>query len=54
MLLTFIDLGIPWHNNTAERAIRKLVGKRKISGGSKSLEGHKTIPDWKFYGRRVG
>ena len=32
-LFTFLDEdGIPWHNNTAERAIRHLAVQRKISG----------------------
>jgi predicted RecB family nuclease len=32
-LFTFLDEdGIPWHNNTAERAIRQLAVQRKISG----------------------
>ncbi len=32
-LFTFIELdGIPWHNNTAENAIRHLAVQRKISG----------------------
>jgi hypothetical protein len=32
-LFTFLELdGIPWHNNTAENAIRHLAVQRKISG----------------------
>jgi hypothetical protein len=32
-LFTFIELdGIPWHNNTAENALRHLAVQRKISG----------------------
>jgi len=32
-LFIFIELdGIPWHNNTAENAIRPLAVQRKISG----------------------
>ena len=32
-LFSFIDNdGVPWHNNTAERALRHLAVQRKISG----------------------
>jgi hypothetical protein len=32
-LFTFLDQdGLPWHNNTAERALRHLAVQRKISG----------------------
>jgi hypothetical protein len=32
-LFTFLEQdGIPWHNNTAERALRHLVIQEKISG----------------------
>lgn len=32
-LFTFLELdGIPWHNNTAENALRHLAVQRKISG----------------------
>jgi hypothetical protein len=32
-LFSFIDDdGVPWHNNTAERALRHLAVQRKISG----------------------
>jgi len=40
MLFTFVEVeGVPWHNNDAERAIRKGVLARKISGGRRSWTG---------------
>ena len=36
---TFAVAGIPYHNNTAERAVRPGVIARKISGGSRSWKG---------------
>lgn len=40
MLFTFVDVeGVPWHNNDAERAIRKGVLIRKISGGRRTWKG---------------
>lgn len=40
MLFTFIEVeGVPWHNNDAERAIRKGVLARKISGGRRTWKG---------------
>ncbi len=40
MLFTFVEKeGVPWHNNDAERAIRKGVLARKISGGRRTWEG---------------
>jgi len=40
MLFTFVEIdGVPWHNNDAERAIRKGVLARKISGGRRTWEG---------------
>ena len=38
-LFTFVVAGIPYHNNTAERAVRPGVIARKISGGSRSWKG---------------
>lgn len=40
MLFTFVEVeGVPWHNNDAERAIRKGVLIRKISGGRRTWVG---------------
>jgi len=40
MLFTFVEVeGVPWHNNDAERAIRKGVLARKISGGRRTWTG---------------
>ncbi|MHA1744664.1 MAG: IS66 family transposase [Promethearchaeota archaeon] len=40
MLFTFVEIeGVPWHNNDAERAIRKGVLIRKISGGRRTWKG---------------
>lgn len=40
MLFTFVEVeGVPWHNNDAERAIRKGVLARKISGGRRTWKG---------------
>ena len=40
MLFTFVKVeGVPWHNNDAERAIRKGVLARKISGGRRTWKG---------------
>jgi transposase len=40
MLFTFVEKeGVPWHNNDAERAIRKGVLARKISGGRRTWKG---------------
>ena len=40
MLFTFVEVeGVPWHNNDAERAIRKGVLVRKISGGRRTWKG---------------
>jgi transposase len=40
MLFTFVEKeGVPWHNNDAERAIRKGVLIRKISGGRRTWKG---------------
>lgn len=42
MLFTFVEVeGVPWHNNDAERAIRKGVIARKISGGRRTWTGAK-------------
>ena len=39
-LLTFLKYeNIPWENNAAERAIRPIVIKRKVCGGSRSPRG---------------
>jgi transposase len=39
-LLTFLQYNdVPWHNNAAERAIRPLVTRRKVCGGSRSVRG---------------
>lgn len=39
-LLTFLkDKDVPWDNNAAERAIRPMVRRRKITGGSRSERG---------------
>ena len=40
MLFTFVKFtGVSWHNNDAERAIRKGVLHRKISGGRRTWTG---------------
>ena len=40
MLFTFVEVeGVSWHNNDAERAIRKGVLARKISGGRRTWNG---------------
>jgi len=40
MLFTFMEFeGVPWHNNDAERAMRKGVLHRKISGGRRTWSG---------------
>ncbi len=40
MLCTFLKFeGVPWHNNSAERAMRKGVLHRKISGGRRTWPG---------------
>jgi len=40
MLFTFVEVEeVPWHNNDAERAIRKGVLARKISGGRRTWMG---------------
>ena len=38
---TFLKEGVAWHNNDAEREIRRPVTLRKISGGSRSDAGAK-------------
>ena len=39
-LLTFVKYkDVPWDNNAAERAIRPMVRRRKITGGSRSKRG---------------
>jgi len=39
-LLTFLKYeGVPWDNNAAERAVRPMVRRRKITGGSRSQRG---------------
>ena len=39
-LLTFLRYrNVPWHNNAAERALRPLVTRRKVCGGSRSVRG---------------
>lgn len=39
-LFTFVRIpGISWHNNAAERAVRPVVIKRKMSGGLRSAVG---------------
>jgi transposase len=39
-LLTFLQYeNVPWHNNAAERALRPLVTRRKVCGGSRSQRG---------------
>jgi transposase len=44
MLFTFLEKeGVPWHNNDAERAIRKGVLARKISGGRRTWDGANTF-----------
>ena len=42
LLIALLYEGVPLTNNLAERAIRPMVVTRKISGGSRSLEGAKT------------
>jgi transposase len=42
LLTALVYEGVPLTNNLAERAIRPLVVTRKISGGSRSVEGAKT------------
>ena len=40
-LFTFLEQdGIPWHNNTAERAIRHLAKQRQISGSFHEITTH--------------
>ena len=40
MLFTFVEIeGVPWHNNDAERPIRRGVLARKISGGRRTWTG---------------
>lgn len=44
MLFTFVKMeDIPWHNNDAERAIRKGVLARKVSGGRRTWTGAETF-----------
>lgn len=39
-LLTFLKYrDVPWDNNAAERAVRPMVRRRKITGGSRSVRG---------------
>jgi transposase len=42
LITALLHVGVPLTNNLAERAIRPLVVTRKISGGSRSVEGAKT------------
>ena len=44
MLFTFVEMDdVPWHNNDAERAIRKGVLHRKISGGRRTWAGAEVL-----------
>ena len=44
MLFTFVtEPGVPWHNNSAENAIRQGVLFRKVSGGRRSWDGAKVL-----------
>jgi transposase len=43
-VFTFVRVpGVPWHNNASERAIRKGVHHRKVSGGRRSWQGARRL-----------